>query len=71
MASRYGYVRAPLGAANLHANATQRRAVEGNLGGFCVWVWPRGPGSPQAAAPNFSNAELFRPLRSRTPAAAC
>jgi hypothetical protein len=32
-----GYVRAPLGAANLYANATQRqRAVEGNLGGFCV-----------------------------------
>ena len=31
----------------------------------------RGPGSPQAAAPSFSNAELFRPLRSRTPNAAC
>jgi hypothetical protein len=27
----------PLDAANLHANATQRRAVEGHLGGFCVW----------------------------------
>jgi len=32
-----GYVRAPLGAANLYAkrNATTQ-AVEGNLGGFCV-----------------------------------
>src|ERR1700688_4897224 len=27
----------PLDAANLHANATQRRADEGHLGGFCVW----------------------------------
>src|ERR1700692_1171522 len=27
----------PLDAANLHANATQRRAAEGPLGGFCVW----------------------------------
>ena len=26
----------PLDAAHLHANATQRRAVEGNLGGLCV-----------------------------------
>jgi hypothetical protein len=33
----WGYVRAPLGAANLNANATQRhRPPKGNLGGFCV-----------------------------------
>src|ERR1700733_9464272 len=37
----HGYVRAPLDAAHLHANATQRRAVEGNLGGFCLWPWLR------------------------------
>jgi len=54
-------------------NATAR-AVEGNLGGFCVCVAAKhrnGPGSPQAAAPSFSNAEVFNRLRSRTPAAAC
>ncbi len=34
---RHGYVRAPLDGAHLYANATQRRAVEGDLGGFCVW----------------------------------
>src|SRR6267143_1611178 len=36
MASRHGYVRAPLDAAHLHANTTAQ-AVEGNLGGFCVY----------------------------------
>ena len=46
----------PLGKRNATA-----QAVEGKLGGFWVCVWPRGPSSPQAAAPSFSNAELFRP----------
>ena len=31
-----GRVRAPLDAAHLHANTTQRQAAEGNLGGFRV-----------------------------------
>jgi hypothetical protein len=69
-------LRASLGAAHLHANATQinATAVEGNLGGFCVWPNAReetAPARPQVAVLSFSNAELFSRLRSRSPEAAC
>ena len=40
----------PLDAANLHANATQRRAVEGHLGGFCVWQDMRKETAPARSA---------------------